>query len=151
MQRQIEKLIKLLLEDSNTMEDWELVLHEIYRNDPELAMQKRASKVDTKKLAKQLDIDDRDLALKLSFLKEQGFITEKKKNLEITKRGTQYYTQTTAQREVRRGLFTFTSSLLVAVVFNFINWLRLVNPWLLLAIFFLCLSIIYSASVNILE
>ncbi|UCD04210.1 MAG: hypothetical protein JSW73_01015 [Candidatus Woesearchaeota archaeon] len=133
------------------MEDWELVLREIYRNDPELAKQKRASKLNTARLAKQLNVNDRDLALKLSFLKEQGLIAEKKKNLELTKRGTQYYTRTTAQREVRRGLFTFTSSLLIAVVFNFINWLRLMNPWLLLAIFFLCLSIIYFISIRFLE
>lgn len=123
------------------MEDWELVLQEVYRNDPELA-RKGSSKINLRSLSKKLGIPNNELALKLAFLQEQGLISKKKTNLELTKRGTHYCAHNTALREVKRGTFIFATSLLLATFLNLVNWLNITSPWLLLAIFFLGVSII---------
>lgn len=129
------------------MEDWELVLREVYRNDPELA-RKGSSKINVRDLSRRLSLSDNELALKLAFLREQGLVSKKKTNLELTKRGTHYCAHNTALREVKRGTFVFTTSLLLATFLNFVNWLNITNPWLLLAIFFLGLSVINFVSIN---
>ena len=117
------------------VEYWELVLRELYKQDPELSNRKTATKLDTKKLAKQLGIEDKDLALHLSALEKQGLIKKNRNKLNLTKKGVHYHLNKHLKNQFKTGIFIFTTALIITTIFNFINWLRVIDSWILLGIY----------------
>lgn len=122
------------------VENWEQILQELYENDPELASRSTAKKINAKRLAKALNIEDKKLNLVLSSLKEQGLIKGKRK-LRLTKKGAHHYGRLFSGSDLNKGVAFFTFSVVLATVFNFINWTNAINSWILLEVYILIMIV----------